>query len=671
MIHGQQEVAHLMNCLRYRLNLNLESQSTADSSELENFEISETFLESFEMFSVTKSKETFTCLYDALLNLIDQFDASGTAEIFRLLLERRSAIPLFHPQSKKHYLNLLKHIALPGVGNMGEDQTLMRFAVVSCRNRNESQTSEILKSLFHIDSVHCYDFKNGNVTSLPLTVEIGCGCLLMENSGSKKTQNVLVAHVIGDFKSLWPFLLQFADHLIIEDATTEKQNFCHSFLEEENHQLSTEISSVDAKLGKIPFVCIWKPTLGATRWKMKKASDKLTFRHLEIEGQLGEKTINAMRSLVAFATHNEKQKSASERLCLYQIPIFEDFSSILPEKLSEVERDIAVIIPNLQHVKKEFRLQKNYKEQAKHGEAKCEHRLDEEKVLKEDAEIKRCRDQRRADARQLGDHPVLRLLLKLLTIEDSCVRVMAVRLLEKVLDERNQRELLPKQLEVRRLYVEKQSTQERDVLEALNRARIDCNESVLNIEYLWRELSHLYSSTSPEDRCPIIWKIPQLAAQHLADGFSIELLDGDSNMIHLEWMNEVLYELGSLIGKTNRGRIFVLSVMGVQSSGKSTLLNTMFGVQLRTSVGQCTRGVNMQLLAVEGRPEYDYILLLDTEGTRSPEYHGLPGSEKRDNQMATLSILLADATIIVTPGENDAAIKEILPIVLMAYQVHL
>jgi GTPase Era involved in 16S rRNA processing len=113
--------------------------------------------------------------------------------------------------------------------------------------------------------------------------------------------------------------------------------------------------------------------------------------------------------------------------------------------------------------------------------------------------------------------------------------------------------------------------------------------------------------------------------------------------------------------------MFVLSVMGVQSSGKSTMLNTMFGIRMRTSVGQCTRGVNMQLLAVEGRPKYDYILLLDTDGTRAPEYHGLPGSEKRDNQMATLSILLSDATIIIIPGENDAAVKEILPIVLMAY----
>lgn len=77
----------------------------------------------------------------------------------------------------------------------------------------------------------------------------------------------------------------------------------------------------------------------------------------------------------------------------------------------------------------------------------------------------------------------------------------------------------------------------------------------------------------------------------------------------------------------------------------------------------------MQLLAVEGRREYDYILFLDTEVTRSPEYHGLTDSKKRDNQMATLSILLADATVIVIPGENDVVIKEILQkAVMLAYQ---
>ena len=163
---------------------------------------------------------------------------------------------------------------------------------------------------------------------------------------------------------------------------------------------------------------------------------------------------------------------------------------------------------------------------------------------------------------------------------------------------------------------------------------------------------------------------PQLAAQHLLDGLPIELLDGDSNMVNMKWIRATLKNLEEQLssGDINSKRIFVLSVMGVQSSGKSTLLNIMFGIEMKTSVGQCTRGINMQLIPVSGRAEYDYILLLDTEGTRAPEYWGLPGSDKRDNQMATLSILLADATIIVNPGENDAAIKEILPIVLLAYQ---
>ena len=45
-----------------------------------------------------------------------------------------------------------------------------------------------------------------------------------------------------------------------------------------------------------------------------------------------------------------------------------------------------------------------------------------------------------------------------------------------------------------------------------------------------------------------------------------------------------------------KARIFVLSVLGAQSSGKSTMLNLMFGVRLRASTGQCTRGVNMLLV---------------------------------------------------------------------------
>ena len=113
-----------------------------------------------------------------------------------------------------------------------------------------------------------------------------------------------------------------------------------------------------------------------------------------------------------FALNDEKRKSTSERLSLCRIPILEGYSSLLPEMFFEMESTIAESIPNLSHVKKnEFLLQKNYREQAKHEEIKCEYRLDKEKVLIEDAAIRRWQEQRRAEARKVQDHPLLKLLL--------------------------------------------------------------------------------------------------------------------------------------------------------------------------------------------------------------------------------------------------------------------
>jgi hypothetical protein len=89
-----------------------------------------------------------TSLYDTLLQLIDEYDATGVAEICRLLLERRTAIPMFVPDSRKHHLNLFRHIIIPGVNTrLGEDQSLFRVAIVSCCQENVSQTTEIMSSL--------------------------------------------------------------------------------------------------------------------------------------------------------------------------------------------------------------------------------------------------------------------------------------------------------------------------------------------------------------------------------------------------------------------------------------------------------------------------------------------------------------------------------------------
>ena len=62
-------------------------------------------------------------------------------------------------------------------------------------------------------------------------------------------------------------------------------------------------------------------------------------------------------------------------------------------------------------------------------------------------------------------------------------------------------------------------------------------------------------------------------------------------------------------------RIYVVSVIGAQSSAKSTLLNFLFGSGFAVSSGRCTRGLYASYFSSgpKGRP----VLVLDSEGLLS------------------------------------------------------
>ena len=106
-----------------------------------------------------------------------------------------------------------------------------------------------MKNLFHIDSIHCHDFSTDTVSSKPFFAEPGFGCVLMEKSGPERVKNILVNHVIGDFKPLWSFFQHFADYLLIEDSAVEKESFRVSWLTADNQ---TSVS----KLIAFPFICV-------------------------------------------------------------------------------------------------------------------------------------------------------------------------------------------------------------------------------------------------------------------------------------------------------------------------------------------------------------------------------------------------------------------------------
>ncbi|XP_061107801.1 up-regulator of cell proliferation-like [Conger conger] len=193
----------------------------------------------------------------------------------------------------------------------------------------------------------------------------------------------------------------------------------------------------------------------------------------------------------------------------------------------------------------------------------------------------------------------------------------------------------------------------------------------LGTEHFLREMGQLYESACslPEGPTSQIQRLPRLCAELLQEGFPLELVDGDASNIPLEWVTQVLKELHHLTQDTCKIR--VITVLGVQSTGKSTLLNTMFGVQFAVSSGRCTRGAFMLLIRVKEdfkrQLGCDYIVVIDTEGLNSPALAQLDDSYEHDNELATLVVGLSDITVINIAMENCTEMKDILQIVVHAF----
>ena len=203
------------------------------------------------------------------------------------------------------------------------------------------------------------------------------------------------------------------------------------------------------------------------------------------------------------------------------------------------------------------------------------------------------------------------------------------------------------------------------------------SKSSLGFEHIIRELSQVfeaYTSASDEQRkvldkrLPIkVDKLPIVAANLLLQGYPLEILDGDVSNVPTTWLSHVLQQLKSIVGNK---RINIISILGVQSSGKSTLLNTMFGLHFAVSAGRCTKGVFMQMIPVSEDLSdslgYDYLVVLDTEGLRAPELDS-DVSRFHDNELATFAIGLSNLTIINIMGENPTDMEDILQITVNAF----
>ncbi|CAC5416894.1 unnamed protein product [Mytilus coruscus] len=154
-------------------------------------------------------------------------------------------------------------------------------------------------------------------------------------------------------------------------------------------------------------------------------------------------------------------------------------------------------------------------------------------------------------------------------------------------------------------------------------------------------------------------RLPQIFERLVRFGVPLEIIDGDTANIPRSWVKAVLSELENQLGDK---KMFILSVLGIQSSGKSTLLNTMFGIEFPVGAGRCTRGIFMQLISLAVDSEYDYMLIMDTEDSLRQSY-----TMTNLTVIITFVLGLGDITIINIKGESSNEMKDVLQIAVEAF----
>ncbi|XP_072553859.1 interferon-induced very large GTPase 1-like isoform X2 [Paramormyrops kingsleyae] len=210
----------------------------------------------------------------------------------------------------------------------------------------------------------------------------------------------------------------------------------------------------------------------------------------------------------------------------------------------------------------------------------------------------------------------------------------------------------------------KEKAEETDTLrKQLNSISEKMAASTIGLQHIMREVGQMYECSVKQS----VGALPAIGAEMLISGYPLELMDGDESHVPLIWVQAVLK---SLIEKLDDKKVYVLSILGLQSSGKSTLLKTMFGLQFTVSARRCTRGAFMQMIKVDEKIGeefgFDFVLVVDTEGLRSPEL-STKTSLNHDNELATFIIGIGDMTVINIMGENPSEMHEILQICVQAF----
>ena len=190
------------------------------------------------------------------------------------------------------------------------------------------------------------------------------------------------------------------------------------------------------------------------------------------------------------------------------------------------------------------------------------------------------------------------------------------------------------------------------------------------IEHFFREMAVLYENmvalqekSGSRQLTETLKALARSMARTFKEGTAIEIMDGDAVHVPVEWLKAVL----TSIEDGCRSTLFKVSVLGAQSCGKSTLLNTIFGLNFPVSSGRCTRGAYMHLVKVDeslGEELHcSYVAVIDSEGLMS---RTKADDTDYDNELSTFIIGLSDLTLVIIKGEGNE-MNDVLPLAIHVF----
>ena len=166
--------------------------------------------------------------------------------------------------------------------------------------------------------------------------------------------------------------------------------------------------------------------------------------------------------------------------------------------------------------------------------------------------------------------------------------------------------------------------------------------------------------------------LPFTMVELFRSSYPMEIFNGELSIVPVNWLTSVLELLNDDFSDK---KFTVMSVVGVQSTGKSTLLNNLFNLNLQVGNDRCTKGSSMIMMPVEynqkKRNQPDFVLLIDSEGLGSTEVlhqMQLTGEHDsyymRDNKMMLLNAGLSKLCVINSRKKFDAKMNEVSSIMI-------